>query len=105
VYTYNCKFCSFAALPGEEHAWQMTHEEVYEHAAMVAALVALPFVYEGELGVGYWVGVAGCLALLVYQHWVVRPNDLSRLGGAFFQANGALAVWLFVATAVDIVAL
>jgi aminodeoxyfutalosine synthase len=33
VYTYNCKFCSFAALPGEEHAWQMTHEEVYEHAA------------------------------------------------------------------------
>lgn len=75
------------------------------HAAMVAALVGLPFVYEGELGVGYAVGVAGCLALLGYQHWVVRPSDLSRLGGAFFQANGALAVWLFVATAVDIVAL
>jgi aminodeoxyfutalosine synthase len=33
VYTYNCKFCSFAALPGEEHAWAMSHEEVYEHAA------------------------------------------------------------------------
>jgi aminodeoxyfutalosine synthase len=33
VYTYNCKFCSFAALPGEEHAWQMSHDEVYEHAA------------------------------------------------------------------------
>jgi aminodeoxyfutalosine synthase len=33
VYTYNCKFCSFAALPGEGHAWQMTHEEVYRHAA------------------------------------------------------------------------
>ena len=33
VYTYNCKFCSFAALPGEDHAWAMTHEEVYEHAA------------------------------------------------------------------------
>lgn len=33
VYTYNCKFCSFAALPGEDHAWEMTHEEVYEHAA------------------------------------------------------------------------
>jgi aminodeoxyfutalosine synthase len=33
VYTYNCKFCSFAALPGEEHAWEMTHDEVYEHAA------------------------------------------------------------------------
>ncbi|HXO22184.1 MAG TPA: aminofutalosine synthase MqnE, partial [Thermoanaerobaculia bacterium] len=33
VYTYNCKFCSFAALPGEEHAWQMSHEDVYAHAA------------------------------------------------------------------------
>jgi aminodeoxyfutalosine synthase len=33
VYTYNCKFCSFAALPGEEHAWEMSHEEVYRHAA------------------------------------------------------------------------
>ncbi|MEZ5330983.1 MAG: aminofutalosine synthase MqnE [Thermoanaerobaculia bacterium] len=33
VYTYNCKFCGFAALPGEDHAWQMSHEEVWEHAA------------------------------------------------------------------------
>jgi len=33
VYTYNCKFCSFAALPDEDHAWQMSHEEVYQHAA------------------------------------------------------------------------
>jgi aminodeoxyfutalosine synthase len=33
VYTYNCKFCSFAALPGESHAWEMTHDEVYANAA------------------------------------------------------------------------
>ncbi len=33
VYTYNCKFCGFAAMKGEDHAWEMTHEEVYEHAA------------------------------------------------------------------------
>ncbi len=33
VYTYNCKFCSFAALKGDDHAWQMSHEEVYQHAA------------------------------------------------------------------------
>jgi len=33
VYTYNCKFCSFAALPGESHAWEMTHDQVYAHAA------------------------------------------------------------------------
>lgn len=33
VYTYNCKFCSFAALQGEAHAWEMTHDEVYRRAA------------------------------------------------------------------------
>jgi aminodeoxyfutalosine synthase len=32
VYTYDCKFCGFAALEGEEHAWQMSHEEVWAHA-------------------------------------------------------------------------
>src|ERR1700710_799937 len=33
VYTYNCKFCSFAAMKGEAHAWEMSHEDVYRHAA------------------------------------------------------------------------
>jgi aminodeoxyfutalosine synthase len=33
VYTYDCKFCGFAALKGEDHAWEMSHDEVYAHAA------------------------------------------------------------------------
>jgi aminodeoxyfutalosine synthase len=33
VYTYNCKFCSFAALKDEPHAWAMTHEQIYQKAA------------------------------------------------------------------------
>jgi aminodeoxyfutalosine synthase len=33
VYTYNCKFCSFAAMKGEAHAWAMSHEEIYQKAA------------------------------------------------------------------------
>jgi aminodeoxyfutalosine synthase len=33
VYTYNCKFCSFAALKDEPHAWQMSLDEVYQNAA------------------------------------------------------------------------
>ncbi len=32
IYTYNCKFCSFAAMKGEAHAWEMSHEDVYAHA-------------------------------------------------------------------------
>jgi 4-hydroxybenzoate polyprenyltransferase len=72
------------------------------HAGTLALLALLPRVYEPGLGVAYWVGVAGCAALLAWQHAVVRPGDLSRLDAAFFTANGVLAVWLFVATAVDL---
>jgi len=32
VYTYNCKFCSFAALKDEPHAWAMSHDEIYRQA-------------------------------------------------------------------------
>ena len=75
------------------------------HAAVLALLAALPFAYPQGLGWGWWVGVAGCAALLGWQHWIVRPGDLSRLDAAFFQANGLLSVWLFAAAAVDLLVL
>jgi 4-hydroxybenzoate polyprenyltransferase len=72
------------------------------HAVMLALLALLPRIYPHGLGTGYWIGWAGCLALILYQHWVIRPGDLSRLNAAFFTANGILSVWLFAATALDI---
>lgn len=71
------------------------------HAGTLVLLALIPRVYP-DLGPAYWIGWAGCLALIAYQHWVVRPGDLSRLNAAFFTANGALSVWLFAATALDI---
>jgi 4-hydroxybenzoate polyprenyltransferase len=72
------------------------------HAGVLALLALLPHVYPPALGGWYWVGWTGCLALLGFQHWIVRPGDLSRLNSAFFTANGALSLWLFAATALDI---
>lgn len=72
------------------------------HAGVLALLALLPRVYPPGLGTGYWIGWAGCLLLLVYQHWIVRPNDFSRLNAAFFTTNGVLAIWLFAAAAVDL---
>jgi 4-hydroxybenzoate polyprenyltransferase len=79
------------------------------HAVMLGLLALLPRVYLGSglgsgpgLGLGFWIGWAGCLALIGWQHWVVRPGDLSRLNAAFFTANGVLSVWLFATTASDI---
>ena len=72
------------------------------HAAVLGLLAALPRIYPAGLGAWYWVGWVGCALLLAYQHWVVRPRDLSRLNAAFFTANGMLSVWLFAMTAVDV---
>lgn len=71
------------------------------HVAMLGLLATLPLVYPG-LGTGFWVGFLGCVLLIAYQHWIVRPHDLSRLNAAFFTTNGVLSMWLFVAIAADV---
>ncbi|MEO8505558.1 MAG: UbiA-like polyprenyltransferase [Acidobacteriota bacterium] len=71
------------------------------HVAMLGLLATLPRVYPG-LGTGFWVGFLGCVLLIAYQHWIVRPHDLSRLNAAFFTTNGVLSMWLFVAIAADV---
>ena len=40
-------------------------------------------------------------ALLLWEHRLVSPGDLSRVGAAFFTANGVVSVVLFVLVAVD----
>jgi 4-hydroxybenzoate polyprenyltransferase len=49
------------------------------------------------LGLLYWVGVLVVTGLLVYEHSLVSPTDLSRLDVAFFNVNGYIAVILFAA--------
>jgi 4-hydroxybenzoate polyprenyltransferase len=72
------------------------------HAVTLVALVALASA--AGLGAPYWVGVAIVAALLVYEHAIVRPSDLSRLDAAFFTLNGYVSVVFFVATLVDVLA-
>ena len=48
------------------------------------------------LGLLYWVGVLVVAGLLVYEHSLVSPSDLSRLDVAFFNVNGYIAVILFL---------
>ncbi len=47
------------------------------------------------LGWGYWAGVLVVAGLLVWEHRLVSPTDLSRLDVAFFNVNGYIAVILF----------
>jgi 4-hydroxybenzoate polyprenyltransferase len=70
------------------------------HAVTLAALVTLASV--AALGVPYWLGVGVVAALLVYEHAIVKPTDLSRLNAAFFTLNGYVSMVFFVATLADV---
>ena len=60
------------------------------HAITAVALVALA--PAAGLGVPYLLGVAVVVGLLVGEHVIVRPSDLSRLNVAFFNLNGYVSV-------------
>jgi 4-hydroxybenzoate polyprenyltransferase len=66
------------------------------HALTAASLLALG-VWMG-LAWPYYVGWTASAALLVYEHQLVKPDDLSRLNMAFFNVNGYIAVVMFIST-------
>ncbi|MBI3763029.1 MAG: UbiA family prenyltransferase [Chloroflexi bacterium] len=68
------------------------------HALTVALLIAVGLV--SALGWPYWIGVATVAGLLLYEHSLVTPTDLSKLNVAFFNVNGYISVTIFVATLV-----
>ena len=60
------------------------------HLVTVALLAALPSV--AVLGPWYWAGWALIVGVLGYEHWLVRPGDLSRIDKAFFDLNGYVSL-------------
>lgn len=55
-----------------------------------------------HLGPIYFVAVAVVAALIAYEQFLVKPNDLSKLNVAFFTLNGYISVGLFILTTVDV---
>src|SRR5216684_788354 len=70
------------------------------HIAMLVCLLAL--VYTLQLGPLSVAGIAVVAALLIYEHRLVKPNDLSRVDAAFFTINGYVSVLFFLFWAADI---
>jgi 4-hydroxybenzoate polyprenyltransferase len=69
------------------------------HVLMVVLLLSL--VFSKGLGGIYLAGVLLVAGLLVYEHLLVKPDDLSRLDAAFFNMNGYISVTIFLFTFVD----
>jgi 4-hydroxybenzoate polyprenyltransferase len=71
------------------------------HVVTVAAFAW--FGAAAGLGWLWWTGLALTAVVLVYEHVIVRANDLSRVNRAFFTANGIIGIGLFAFTLADLI--
>jgi 4-hydroxybenzoate polyprenyltransferase len=71
------------------------------HGLTVLVLAALPLVVP-QLGAIYWTALVAVAALLVWEHALVSPGDLSRVNAAFFDANALIGVVLLAAIGIDL---
>ena len=56
-----------------------------------AIFVIMPVFYT-TVGIPYYIGIAFFCSMLIYQHLLVKPNDLSRVNFAFMTTNGIASV-------------
>lgn len=80
-------------------------KNAFHLAALFHIIAFLLFVLTGiqaELNMFYYLGVAVAAGALFYQHWIVDPNDLSRIQLSFFSMNGFISLALFAATCVSL---
>ncbi|MDP2167708.1 MAG: UbiA-like polyprenyltransferase [Thermodesulfovibrionales bacterium] len=50
------------------------------------------------LGFYYWAGLIVAAALFIYEHAIIKADDLSRLNKAFFNMNGYISITVFLFT-------
>ena len=67
---------------------------------MLALSAWLVFLF--ALGPVAWVGIAIVAALLIYEHAIVSPTDLTRMNAAFFTLNGFVSLIFFAFVATDV---
>ena len=81
------KLFSIPALAGKKSALRIARFAHFISAAFIimAGIYALH-------GTWYWVGAAIFVGLLIYQHTLVKPNDLRKVNIAFFTTNGFASV-------------
>jgi 4-hydroxybenzoate polyprenyltransferase len=70
------------------------------HVGFVALLAYFGFL--AGLGVLFFGAVALIGAFLIYEHAMVRADDLRRVNAAFFTVNGIISAFFLVAVAIDV---
>jgi 4-hydroxybenzoate polyprenyltransferase len=90
--------CSVPAQVGIANALRIAR---LTHAAAACLLIALGR-FTPALGPIYFAAAGVAIALLVVEHALVRADDLSRVGVAFFTVNGVIALLVGAAGVVDV---
>lgn len=76
------------------------HVSEFIHLITAALIIAAGI--RGHFHFLYWIGAAGFIALLVYQHLIVKPTDLSKVNLAFGTTNGIASLFFAIFTISDI---
>jgi 4-hydroxybenzoate polyprenyltransferase len=113
VMTWVAGFDIFYALPDEafdrDEGLRSAVVRLGEARSILAAKllhgVTIPglalFGWAAGFGVLYFVGLLAAAGILIYEHRLVRPGDLSRLDAAFFTMNGVMSVTVFAFALAD----
>ena len=88
---------SIPAAVGKQKALRISE---WLHVLSAACLVYAGF--HGEFGLWYWMGGAVFIGLLIYQHLLVKPTDLSKVNMAFFTTNGMASVVVAIFVIMDL---
>lgn len=81
------KLFSVPSTFGKKHA---LHISGFLH--LLSTIFVLTAGFVGGFGLWYWIGLIFFTGMLVYQHTIVKPNDLSRVNVTFMTANGIASV-------------
>lgn len=91
------KLHSFPVLLGTKNALMLSN---FLH--VLTASFILFAGYYGGLNYIYWIGCGIFILLLIYQHILVKPNDLSKVNLAFFTTNGIASVVFSIFVLLDL---
>jgi 4-hydroxybenzoate polyprenyltransferase len=71
------------------------------HLITVILLITLLLMF--DLGIAYLIGVLIAAVMLIYEHSLVKPDDLSKLNMAFFMMNGYISITVFIFTLLNFI--
>ncbi len=91
------KLYSMPAWLGKEKALRVS-----QLLHVLSAICVIAAGQYGHFGIWYWLGVAVFTGMLIYQHSIVHPNDLSKVNIAFMTANGVASIVFSIFVLLDI---